>query len=71
MNANTRYEIKARAFNLMTGHMAPGKDSPAAAGPTDYDERELAWLRWLDTNRHCIESMFQAFEEITEDDPGP
>lgn len=61
MNANTQFEIEAYAFKLMTGHMAPGKDSPAAAGPTDDEEREREWVKWKDENRKCINAMMSAF----------
>ena len=65
MDANTKYEIEAYAFNVMTGHVAPGKDSPAAAGGTDYAEREQAWKRWKDTHRECIHAMITAFDYMT------
>lgn len=65
-DSNARYEIEAHAFNLMTGHMAPGKDSPATAGPTDYEEREREWITWKKTNRICIDAMMAAFIRVYE-----
>ena len=66
MKANTRFEIEARAFNIMTGHMAPGKDAPAAAGDDDYEERQRAWIEWKQTHSTCINSMILAFENQLE-----
>ena len=65
MNESEKYDIEARAFQLMTGFMAPGKDSPAAAGPTDMAERRDAWSRWKKLNNRTIWAMLKAFEEHT------
>lgn len=37
MNTIEHYEIKARAFQIMTGEMAPGKDVPSC-GPSSEQE---------------------------------
>lgn len=66
VNSNTKYEIEAFAFHYMTGKMAPGKDSPAAAGGDDYVEREQAWKRWKDEHGKCVQAMLAAFAYITQ-----
>ena len=66
MNANTRYEITAKAFDLMTGLMAPGKDAPAALYPITPLERAEAWHSWKKDNQECIDAMITAFESVTE-----
>ena len=48
MNANERFEYMADLFYRQTGFMAPGKDSPAAFGVTDDDERMEAWKVWVE-----------------------
>jgi hypothetical protein len=46
MDTNTFFEITAETYRLMTGRLAPGKDAPAAAGPTDQRERERDYSEW-------------------------
>jgi hypothetical protein len=48
MNTNERFEYMADLFYKETLMMAPGKDSPAAFGVTDHEERDLAWREWLE-----------------------
>ena len=48
MNANERFEYMAELFYKATGFMAPGKDSPAAFGVTDRDERDNKWKEWVE-----------------------
>ena len=64
MNAVTRFEIMALAFKSMTGHMAPGKDSPCAAGPTDMRERFLAWLEWTERYGDAVNAAIRAAESV-------
>ena len=66
MNANTRYEIEAKAFKLMTGLTAPGKDSPVGENSTAFQERCEAWYRWKSGNIACINAMVLGFEYVTE-----
>lgn len=40
------YELKAEAFRIMTGHMAPGKDVSAAGWAAPYEERAELWSKW-------------------------
>lgn len=62
MDNYDKYEIKAKAFRLMTGYTAPGKDPPSGSYPPPYEERQKAWEKWLNDNRQCINAMLQAFE---------
>lgn len=48
MKANERFEYMAELFYKETGFMAPGKDSPAAFGVTDRDERDAKWKEWTE-----------------------
>ena len=64
MNANDRYEIKAEAFRIMTGHMAPGKDPASASYPASFEERMEAWQKWLNDYHIIITAMFTAFDRI-------
>lgn len=66
MNQLQIYEVEAKAFHIMTGQMAPGKDSPAACGPTDFDGRMKAFLEWRENNHEILMAMRQAFEDVME-----
>ena len=59
-----RYEIKAQAFQRMTGHMAPGKDAPSASYPAPSEERQKLWAEWVAENDKCIEAMLFSFERV-------
>lgn len=73
MDAYYRYEIKAEAFRIMTGHMAPGKDAPPQSYPAPYEEREKVWRQWLLDNEECINAMLLAVDRIIDHklDRGP
>ena len=58
-----KYELEARAFALTTGLMAPGKDTPIAAGTTDIEERERQWHLWRKTNDRLLTALFRAMDE--------
>ena len=47
-NANERFEYMAELFYQETGFMAPGKDSCAAFGVVDTDERDAKWKIWVE-----------------------
>lgn len=55
-----RYEIKAEAFRILTGHLAPGKDAPSAGNPADYEVRQALWYFWTGSNANIIEALLQA-----------
>lgn len=64
-----RYEILAHAFHAMTGYMAPGKDSAAAANsPHSLAERQDAWRRWSEKHGDINRAMLNAFDAIMGDD---
>ena len=48
MKANERFEYMAELFYKATGHTAPGKDSCAAFGVTDTDERDKQWKEFVE-----------------------
>lgn len=67
MNSNERFEYMAELFYKETGLMAPGKDSPAAFGVTDMDERQREFTKWVEeffsklfdlheSNSNCVEN---------------
>lgn len=66
MDANTEFEIKAEAFRIMTGYMAPGKDAPmyAYAGREDEEERHRQWGAWCMTYSGIIRAMLRAVEHV-------
>ena len=64
MNSNQRLEVEARAFQIMTGRMAPFKDVPAAAGGWDMAERRACWYEWREFNGPIIQAMEAAFEYV-------
>lgn len=64
MTNNQKLEIEARAFEIMTGRMAPFKDSPSANGPAPYAERAEVWREWRQFYGIVIEAMEKAFEEL-------
>ncbi len=67
MTVTEKYEVKAEAFRIMTGHMAPGKDPPMMSYSASFEERELMWASWIDENSDCVKAMLLAFEHIMED----
>lgn len=66
MNDYDNYEIKAEAFRIMTGHMAPGKDPASATYPASFGIRMAAWKKWLTKNDKCASAMLLAFKRIME-----
>lgn len=66
MNTNLKFEIKAKAFEIMTGLLAPGKDCPAACNGSDYGLREDCWKDWNNRYSKVVNAMILAFEKITE-----
>lgn len=64
-----RFEIKARAFQIMTGKMAPGKDVPAAlCRGDDYECREKLWKLWNEAYGKAVDAVISATQEIMGDD---
>lgn len=59
-----RYEIKAEAFRIMTGHMAPGKDAAPESYPAPFDERFAAFERWQEIHGECARAMLKATERM-------
>ena len=62
------YEIQAFAFRVMTGYMAPGKDSSPLADEAPYEERCAAWDEWRNKYAHCILAMLHGFEALIDRD---
>lgn len=65
------YEIQAFAFRMMTGYMAPGKDSSPLADEAPYEERCAAWDEWRNKYAHCILAMLHGFEALIDRDDEP
>ena len=66
---NERYEIKAEAFRIITGHMAPGKDAPSAAYPAPYEERAAIWESfWTHDHITVADAMILAMSRLFPDD---
>lgn len=67
LNTTEEYELKAEAFRVMTGHMAPGKDAAAASYPAPYEERETAWQEWCAKHGEAVRAMILALRVIDGD----
>lgn len=68
LDPTTKYEIKAEAFYIMTGLMAPGKDAPAEFGDT-WNERNAAWEKFWTVERYeFAEAMLNAMKLAMPDD---
>lgn len=63
LTAIERFEIRAEAFRMMTGHMAPGKDIAMSAGGDD-DAREAAWHKWWSSYALPVDAMLWAFDRV-------
>ena len=66
MDSNERYEVKAEAFRMMTGQMAPGKDPPRGSYSIPLEERSAMWDNWKCQHGEIIRAMEIAFERIME-----
>lgn len=64
LNPVERYEIKAMAFRIMTGHMAPGKDASPHSYPAPIEERSAAWEKWIVEHGKTAAAMLTAFERV-------
>jgi len=64
MSSNMRYELKAECFRIMTGHIAPGKDSPAAYPSEPYETRRAEWKAWWTANSEVVMAMLAAFDSV-------
>ena len=64
----TRYEIVAKVFRQMTGHIAPGKDlSLAASSGSSYEEMVAAWAAWLGQYGEVVRlTVDETYHEIGE-----
>ena len=58
------YEIKAEAFRILTGNMAPGKDVAPAANGKSFDERFALWGNWMRENKDVTNAMIKAMERV-------
>lgn len=63
MNESEKYDIRARAFLNMTGHIAPGKDASVAQGGNT-KERQRAWQEWLEKYEACVDAVIDAYIEV-------
>jgi hypothetical protein len=57
-----RYELKAAAFNMLTGIMAPGKDPPPGSNQPPYEERFKAWEEWTDKHNDVLNALIDAIQ---------
>ena len=53
---------------MITEHMAPGKDVPAAGYGEPYEERAAIFERWMEIHGECVRAMIRAFENVMPDD---
>ena len=64
LDTTTRFELKAEAFRIMTGHMAPGKDASPHSYPAPYEDRTAAFDQWNAIHGDCVGAMIRAFERV-------
>jgi len=66
MDSLDEFEIKAEAFRLMTGMMAPGKDVPSVFSDSEesFEVRAEAYADWQLRNIKCIAAMIVACERV-------
>lgn len=62
LDDNLRFEIKAAAFERMTGMLAPGKDSRQVT--PSREERSRVWGDWLVNNEEIIDAFIGAIEKV-------
>lgn len=67
LDAIERFDIKAEAFRIMTGHMAPGKDVSALGWSEPHEVREAEWSRWCEAFNACANAMLTAVDRILPD----
>lgn len=65
MESNLSYEIKAEAFRIMTGHMAPGKDPSPHSYPAPLEVRSRAFEEWITEHDQIIQAMILATDRMT------
>ena len=63
-----KYEIKAEAFRIMTGHMAPGKDVSPHAHGASLEERQDAWNQWCVDHVQAVRCAILAMEYVIDRD---
>ena len=68
LDTTTRFEIRAEAFRIMTGNIAPGKNASPESYPAPYEERTAAFKRWSEIHSGCVGAMILAFERMMPDD---
>jgi hypothetical protein len=70
LTSNERFEIQARAFEMMTGYTAPGKDCAPGASGHSYEERFGAWDVWKLAHKGCIDALLRSveleFQDVTD-----
>jgi len=71
IDAIDEFEIKAEAFRLMTGHMAPGKDPAIESYAATFEVRAEEFERWLKENGECARAMLIAVRRILPDEEQP
>jgi hypothetical protein len=60
---NLKYEIKAEAFRIMTGQMAPGKDPSIASSQLSFEERSKMYEEWNKKYFEITNAMWNAMKE--------
>jgi len=61
LSINTKFELKAKAFETMRFMLAPGKDQ--RLGPSQ-ELREREWIDWCAKHGKVFEHFIKAVEEL-------
>lgn len=64
LNVAQAFELRAEAFRIMTGHMAPGKSASHYSQPAPEDVRTAAFNEWLNKYGTVVQAMTVAAGRI-------
>jgi len=64
LNDIEAFELRAEAFRIMTGHMAPGKSASHYSQPASDEVREAAFKEWINKYGAVVHAMTVAAGRI-------
>lgn len=64
LNDMEAFELRAEAFRIMTGNMAPGKSASPDSYPAPYEEREAEFSAWINKYGAVVHAMTVAAGRI-------
>ena len=64
LTTHQSYEVKAMAYEKMTGKMAPGKDAPPGMLTEPMETRISKWWNWNEEHHEVIDAILYSVEEL-------